>query len=154
MTFELSGLEPYAVYRVSVAAATGAGTGNFSNLVQSRTFGDIPVAMVTLRTVNASCPAGILVEWEELMYNEAEFRGPEDAIMLVFNLSDGSTVQSVTVDYNSAATSVRLSGLDVFTNYSVRVGVANHNGTGPFSEEMYGVSCDGGKGERRERERE
>ena len=41
--------------------------------------------------------------------------------------------------------SVVLHGLRAFTNYSVRVAVANDDGTGPFSEALTGVSCDGGE---------
>jgi len=33
-----------------------------------------------------------------------------------------------------------ISGLDAFTNYSVEVAAVNVNGTGPFSDPVYGVS--------------
>ena len=46
----------------------------------------------------------------------------------------------------------------MFTNYSVSVALSNVNGTGPFSDTITNVSCDGGETERgrkkgRERER-
>ena len=43
-----------------------------------------------------------------------------------------------------------LEDLDVFTNYTVSVALSNVNGTGPFSDSITNVSCDGGE---RERER-
>ena len=90
-----------------VAAATGAGQGNFSEVSQSRTFGDVPVTMVTLENLTASCPAGLLVEWVEL--DTKGFRGPESEIRIVVNYTslaseirnttsfnyDGSTVSRV-----------------------------------------------------------
>ena len=41
-----------------------------------------------------------------------------------------------------------IGGLPEFTNYSAIVAVANINGTGPWSDEAYGLSCDGSKKER------
>lgn len=93
-----------------VAAATGAGLGNFSDMTQSRTYGDVPVAMVILEELNVSCPAGLLVSWADL--DRRELYGPDEEIYLIFNFTneasgmtgnrtvkyDGSTVsQSVSV---------------------------------------------------------
>ena len=89
MTFVLDDLEPYAVYKVSVAAATGAGLGSFSEVAQSRTFGDRPVAMVTMVEVDASCPNGVRVQWAEL--DPRQFRGPLDEIYIVFNFTNLDT---------------------------------------------------------------
>ena len=54
------------MYRVSVAAATGAGNGNFIDHTDSRMFGAISEVKVQLRGLREACPADLLVEWEEL----------------------------------------------------------------------------------------
>ena len=41
-----------------------------------------------------------------------------------------------------------LGGLAVFTDYNVSVALSNVNGTGPFSDPITNVSCDGGETER------
>ena len=82
----MNGLQPYTEYEVSVAAATGAGSGNFSEVTRSRTFGDKPVTMVTLEEVKFSCPSGLLVSFAEL--NSSGFRSPENGIQLVVNYTD------------------------------------------------------------------
>ena len=74
------------MYRVSVAAATGAGNGNFSDHTDSRTFGAIPEVKVQLRGLRKACPAGLLVEWEEL--RTKVLYGPIEEIMLVVNYSN------------------------------------------------------------------
>ena len=90
------------MYKVSVAAATDAGLGNFSEVTQSRTFGDRPVAVVTLEEPEVSCPAGLRVQWAEL--NTKQLHGPAEDVELVFNLtkvdSGESEERRVTFDGN------------------------------------------------------
>lgn len=74
---------PYTMYRVSVAAATGAGNGSFSDHSDSRTFGAIPEFKVQLRGLRKMCPSGLLVEWEEL--RSKVLYGPIEDIFLVVN---------------------------------------------------------------------
>lgn len=94
----LGSLDPYTEYEVSVAAATGAGNGSFSEVTQSRTFGDRPITMVTLEEVNVSCPAGLLISFAEL--NSSGFRGPENEIMLVVNYTNLTSGEKDSVSFS------------------------------------------------------
>ena len=109
----LTELDPYTLYKVSVAAATGAGLGNYSEVSESRTFGDVPVAVVMLEELNKSCPGGLFVQWAEL--DPRQFRGPEDEIRLVIVYtaqggSDGAASDNITVNYTGNNVSIRLHG--------------------------------------------
>ena len=79
-------LKPYTVYRVWVAAATGAGIGPFGNHTETRTFGDVPEVKVRLTGLSAMCPAGLLVEWAG--FNSKQLNGPIEEIKLVINYTD------------------------------------------------------------------
>lgn len=89
-------LKPYTVYRVWVAAATGAGTGLFGNRIDTRTFGDVPKVRVQLTSLRAMCPAGLLVEWAEL--NSKQLNGPIEEIYLIVNYTNLDSGQTNTLE--------------------------------------------------------
>ena len=102
------GLKPYTVYRVWVAAATGAGTGPFGDHNDTCTFGDVPEVKVRLTGLRATCPAGLLVEWAEL--NSKLLNGPTEEIYLVVNytsLKSGLTDSEVAKYYEGNRVSDR-----------------------------------------------
>ena len=98
------GLKPYTVYRVLVAAATGAGTGPFSDHTDTRTFGDVPEVKVQLTGLRAMCPTGLVVEWVEL--NSKLLNGPIEDIYLIVNYTnlDSDLTNSLEVKYYNGNT--------------------------------------------------
>lgn len=70
------------MYSVSIAAATGAGNGSFSNHTEGRTFGDVPKVKVQLVGLSKVCPSGLLVQWAGLL--SKQLYGPiEEAYFII-----------------------------------------------------------------------
>ena len=97
-------LKPYTVYRVRVAAATGAGTGLFGNHTDTRTLGDVPEVKVQLTGLRAMCPAGLLVEWVGL--NIKQLNGPIEETNLIVNYTnlDSGQTNSMSIKYHDGNT--------------------------------------------------
>eukprot|EP00794_Sanderia_malayensis_P011383 gene11383-12569_t len=122
---ELTNLDKYTVYKISVLAYTNGGDGKMSKPVLTRTAEDVPGPPEQLRAAAAS-PNEILVTWKP----PSEPNGIITGYALHYRKSmDGSSSQHE-FDLNSKVNSQMLHGLEVGKEYEIWINAKTRIGIG------------------------
>ncbi|KAL9958573.1 hypothetical protein ACROYT_G035603 [Oculina patagonica] len=127
---ELEGLGKYKEYSIQVAGSTVVGLGNFSEPVLVRTEQDVPDEPPVNITAKGIEPTVIKVNWFPVPYETINGIGIGYKLA-VFDIS-GYDIRNYTL--SAAILSLEITGLEIWTNYSVKMAAFTVVGDGPWSD--------------------
>ncbi|XP_065834473.1 tyrosine-protein phosphatase Lar-like [Oscarella lobularis] len=122
-THELSPLDEFSEYNMSIRAKTLAGNGPWSDWISHRTDSAPPGAAPSNVRVSSRTSSSLSVEWTAL--SETEWNGPKRVYVVT---SDGLDMPATT-----SSTSYTINNLNAYTSYWVQVTARNEKGDGPSS---------------------
>ncbi|XP_031558188.1 protein sidekick-2-like, partial [Actinia tenebrosa] len=128
---ELTGLEKYELYSIQILGFTVKGDGNLSEPVIVRTAEDVPDdGPAKVSSVNPTLTT-LTIQWETMpvRLENGIIRGYE---VVLFEMNGTTKANAVLNEGNNKLSTV-ISGLDVWTNYTVQVKAFTSVGPGPWS---------------------
>ncbi|XP_028396444.1 roundabout homolog 1-like [Dendronephthya gigantea] len=126
----ITNLDPYSVYEVRVVAKTVA-RGIWGSWVASRTLESVPSGRPRNVIVNAISSSNLSVNWDPPLLERQN--GVIRGYVVFYKLTNSSEVPRNETTANR--TSVELSGLMIFTSYTVQIRAFTKVGLGPHSDE-------------------
>ncbi|KJH53367.1 fibronectin type III domain protein [Dictyocaulus viviparus] len=129
--YTLHGMEKFTEYQIRVEAEGENGSGLSSDPLNVRTLSDVPSSPPRDIVAETLSSSSIRVTWREpdMGSSNGEITGYRLKYKTKVRGSKGNTFM---LDANEREYTI--TGLDVNTQYLVRMAVVNHNGTGPYSD--------------------
>ncbi|XP_078344750.1 uncharacterized protein LOC144630294 [Oculina patagonica] len=127
---ELEGLGKYKEYSIQVAGSTVVGLGNFSLPVLVRTEQDVPDEPPINITAEGIEPTVIKVNWSPVPYETINGIGIGYKLA-VYDIS-GNNIRNYSL--NASVLSFEITGLEIWTNYSVEMAAFTVVGDGVWSD--------------------
>uniref|UniRef100_A0A0N4W6J0 Down syndrome cell adhesion molecule-like protein Dscam2 n=1 Tax=Haemonchus placei TaxID=6290 RepID=A0A0N4W6J0_HAEPC len=129
--YTLHGMEKFTEYQIRVEAEGENGSGLSSYPLKVRTLSDIPSSPPRDIVAEAASSTSIRVTWNEP--DSESSNGEITGYRLKYKTRvRGSKGNTFVLD--ASEREYTITGLDVNTQYLVRMAVVNHNGTGPYSD--------------------
>ncbi|XGW22586.1 hypothetical protein V3C99_005086 [Haemonchus contortus] len=129
--YTLHGMEKFTEYQIRVEAEGENGSGLSSYPLKVRTLSDIPSSPPRDIVAEAASSTSIRVTWNEP--DPESSNGEITGYRLKYKTRvRGSKGNTFVLD--ASEREYTITGLDVNTQYLVRMAVVNHNGTGPYSD--------------------